>query len=275
MLDRLQTTTRSGPPSALARNTVIGAILVLVVAGYVATAGGPVLLSNHPLVFIGLSSINRNLALASHDLSSWSYYLVGFLRLMAPDPLFFLLGRWYGDAGVRWLERRSPTYGRLVAQLERWFHQARYPFVLVMPNNPVSLFAGASTMSWGAFLAADVVGTVGRLYLIRRFSEVFEDLLKPIREFISDYRIPLLVVSVVAVVVTIVMEARAGRGQIEDLVHFDEEIEEAVDELEADAAAAVDDDERSAEDVRSVGGDASADGARRDGDRDPGGPSPR
>lgn len=214
---------------------MVGAILVLVLAGYVATGGFSVLLSEHPLVFIGLSSTNRNLALASADLSTWSFYLVGFLRLMAPDPLFFLLGRWYGDAGVRWLEKRSPTYGQMVASLERWFHKARYPFVAVMPNNPVSLFAGASGMGWGAFLGTAAVGTVGRLYLIRAFSKMFEDLLGPIRDFIGDYRVPLLVLSVVTVIASIAMEARAGRGQIDDLVHFDEEIDEAADELAAEA----------------------------------------
>ncbi len=234
----MEENTRTGPPSVLARNAVVGSIIVLVAAGYVATGGFSVLLSEHPLVFIGLSASNRNLALASADLSTWSFYLVGFLRLMAPDPLFFLLGRWYGDAGVRWLEKRSPTYGQMVASLERGFHKARYPFVLVMPNNPVSLFAGASGMGWGAFLGTAAVGTVGRLYLIRTFSTVFEDLLGPIRDFIGDYRTPLLVVSVVAVVASITLEARAGRGQIEDLVHFDEEIDEAAAELAAEASGA-------------------------------------
>lgn len=203
---------------------MIGALIALVLCGYVATGFFSVLLSEHPLVFIGLSSTNRNLALASGDLAAWSFYLVAFLRLLAPDPLFFLLGRWYGDSATRWMERKSPSYGQLLRQLERWFTKARYPVVMFAPNNPVCLFAGASTMTWGSFLLANVVGTMGRLVLIRTFSSVFADLLGPIRSFISDYQKPLLALSIAVVAFTIWSERRAGRDKISDLVHLDDEL---------------------------------------------------
>jgi len=219
--------THPGPPSAGVRNAVIGTLIALVVAGYVSAGLLSFLLSEHPLVFIGLSSTNRNLALASADLSAWTFYLVGFLRLLAPDPLFFLLGRWYGDGAVRWMERKSPSYGQLVRQLEQWFEKARYVMVVVAPNNPVCLFAGASTMTWSSFLVANVIGTIGRLILIRAFSSVFKDLLGPIRDFIGTYQKPLLVVSILAVGLTIWSERRAGRNQIGDLVNLEDEIAEA------------------------------------------------
>lgn len=206
------------------RNLVIGALVVLVVFGYTATGLFSYLLSEHPLVFIGLSSTNRNLALASADLSAWAFYLVAFLRLLAPDPLFFLLGRWYGNAATRWMERKSPSYGQLLRQLERWFTKARYPVVMFAPNNPVCLFAGASTMTWGSFLLANVVGTIARLVLIRTFSSVFKDLLGPIRGFISDYQKPLLVITIALVAVSIWSERRAGRDKIGDLVHLEDDL---------------------------------------------------
>lgn len=220
----MSTETHTGPPSNLARNVVIGLLIALVACGYVATGFFSVLLSEHPLVFIGLSSTNRNLALASGDLAAWSFYSVAFLRLLAPDPLFFLLGRWYGDSATRWMERKSPSYGQLMRQLETWFTKARIPVVLIAPNNPVSLFAGASSMTWGAFLITNMIGTAGRLVLIRTFSSVFEDLLGPIRGFISDYQRPLLVITLGIVAFTIWSERRAGRNKISDLVHLDEDL---------------------------------------------------
>ncbi|CAN5735868.1 hypothetical protein BH10ACT1_BH10ACT1_00780 [soil metagenome] len=216
--------TYAGPPNKATRNAVIGTLIALVVAGYVSAGLLSFLLSEHPLVFIGLSSTNRNLALASGDLAAWSFYLVAFLRLLAPDPLFFLLGRWYGDGAIRWMERKSPSYGQLMRQLEKWFEKARYVMVVVAPNNPVCLFAGASTMTWSSFLVANVIGTIGRLVLIRAFSSVFEDLLGPVRSFISDYQKPLLVVSVVLVGVSIWSERRAGRSSIGDLANIEDEI---------------------------------------------------
>ena len=217
----------------MARNVVVGALIAMVVAGYVSTAFFSVLLTHRPLVFIALSSTNRNLALASGSLSWWSFFLVGFTRLLLPDPLFFLLGRWYGDSATRWMERKSPSYGQLMRQLERWFEKARYVMVVVMPNNPVCLFAGASTMTWTSFLVANVIGTIGRLILIRAFASVFADLLGPIRHFIGVYQKPLLVVSVVLVGYTIWSERRAGRSQIGDLANIEEEIDEIDAEMEA------------------------------------------
>lgn len=219
--------THPGPPNKTVRNLLIGGLIALVVAGYVAAGLLSFLLSEHPLVFIGLSSSNRNLALASGSLSAWSFYLVAFLRLLAPDPLFFLLGRWYGDAATRWMEQKSPSYGQLLRQLERWFEKARYLVVVIAPNNPVCLFAGASTMTWASFLVANVAGTIGRLVLIRLFSSAFENPLGAVRGFISDYQKPLLVVSIGLVAFTIWSERRAGRDSIGDLVHIDEDMAEA------------------------------------------------
>jgi membrane protein DedA with SNARE-associated domain len=208
------------------RNLVIGALVSLVVAGYVAAGFLSYLLTEHPLAFIALSSSNRNLALASGDLSAWSFFVVAFVRLLAPDPLFFLLGRWYGDAATRWMERKSPSYGQLMRQIERWFTKARYAAVVIAPNNPVCLLAGASTMAWAPFLVANVVGTIGRLVLIRLFSGAFENPLGAVRGFIGDYQKPLLVITLALVAFSIWSERRAGRDRIGDLVHLDDEIAE-------------------------------------------------
>ncbi len=160
-----------GPPSTAARNLVVGTLIAFVVASNLGNVFLSVLVTERPLVFIGLNAQNRNLALASGELSAWSFYLVGFLRLVAPDPLFFLLGRWYGDAAIRWMERKAPAYGELLRMLERGFDKARFVVVAIAPNNPVSLFAGAAGMSFAAFMVANVVGTIGRLVLIRAFSD--------------------------------------------------------------------------------------------------------
>lgn len=217
--------THPGPPNRAVRNLVIGALVTLVVAGYVAAGFLSYLLTEHPLVFIGLSSSNRNLALASADLSAWSFYLVALVRLLASDPFFFLLGRWYGDGAVRWMERKSPSYGQLLRQLERWFEKARYLVVVIAPNNPVCLFAGASTMAWAPFLVANAVGTIGRLVLIRLFSSAFENPLGAVRDFIGDYQRPLLVVTLALVAFSIWSERRGGgRDRIGDLVHLEDDI---------------------------------------------------
>ncbi|MCB0977014.1 MAG: VTT domain-containing protein [Acidimicrobiales bacterium] len=222
--EEAETVLRTGPPSRLARNLVIGTLIAFVIASNLGNAFLSVLVDERPLLFIALNAQNRNLALASGLLDPWSFYVVGFLRLLAPDPLFFLLGRWYGDSAISWMERKAPAYGQLLRQLERWFDKARIPIVAFAPNNPICLFAGASGMSWSSFLAANVVGTVGRLFLIRTFSNWFEGPLGSLREFIADYRWPLLAVSIALVVLSSVADRRGGRDGITDLATMDEDI---------------------------------------------------
>src|SRR6266508_4942933 len=90
---------------------VISAALIgLVVAGYVGDALAPTLVDTHPLVLLLLNPRIRNLVLITNQLDTATYYVAGTLRLVLSDPLFYLVGYSYGDAAVRWTERRAPTY---------------------------------------------------------------------------------------------------------------------------------------------------------------------
>ena len=180
---------------------------------------------------------NRSLALASGELSAWSFYLVGFIRLTLPDPFFFLLGRWYGDAAIEWMERKAPSYGELLRSLERGFNRARLAVVAIAPNNPVCLFAGAAGMSVLAFSVANVIGTIARLVLIRVFSDAFKGPLGSVRNFIGHYQIPLLVLSVTLVLFSLWRDRKGGRAGIGDLTHLPTDIEEIEHELDVEEAS--------------------------------------
>lgn len=226
---------RPGPPSAAARNAVVAILVALVVAANLGNVLFASLVNGHPLALIAMNPSNRNLALASGNLDALSFYVVGFVRLLLPDPFFFLLGRWYGDASIRWMERKAPSYGELLRGLERWFDKARFAVVAIAPNNPVCLFAGAAGMSFGAFAVANVVGTAVRLVLIRAFSSAFEDLLGPVRDFIGEYRWPITAISIVLVGLTLMNDRGGGRDGIGDLVNLEEGIAEAEAELQGEA----------------------------------------
>lgn len=225
----------AGPPSKAARNATIGFLVLLVVLSNLGNVLFASFVKEHPGWLIAMNASNRNLALASNNLDAAAFYLIGFARLFAPDLFFFWIGRWYGDAAIRWMERKAPTYGELLRQLEHWFDKARFVVVAIAPNNPVCLFAGAAGMSYGAFLTANVVGTIGRLILIRAFSSVFKDLLGSITSFIADYRWPITALSIVLVGVTIWSDRRGGRDGIGDLVHLEEGMAEAEEELGEEA----------------------------------------
>ena len=112
--------------------------------------------------------------LTTNQLDALSYYGVASLRLLVSDPLFFLLGMWYGDAAIRWVERKWASQGEMLRWFERAFGKAAYPLVFLAPNNPICLFAGASGMAIPVFLVLNVSGTFARLYAIRVLGATFE-----------------------------------------------------------------------------------------------------
>src|SRR5918994_759686 len=162
-------------PSRRALTAIVVPLVTLVVLGYVGDASAATLVDRHPAWLIALNARNRNLALATNYLDAWTYYGIGTVRLLISDPLFFLLGYWYGDAAVAWMERRTKTWGQLLRQGERWFGKAAYPLIFVAPNNPICLFAGAAGMPLRAFFAVNLAGTLTRLYLIRLLDDELDD----------------------------------------------------------------------------------------------------
>lgn len=219
------------PPSAHTLKLLAIPIVALIVLSNVGDALAPKLVDTHPLQLLAMNARNRNLILVTNNLDATSYYVVGTLRLLVSDPLFFLIGYWYGDTALAWMDRRTKTYGQMVRQVEGWFGHAAYPLVFLAPNNFICLFAGAAGMSVAGFFVANVSGTIARLYLIRRLGEAFEAPIDDVLGFIGDHRTPLLVASIVLFTAVMVNELRQTKDEVEALAEAVED-----DEPEDDAS---------------------------------------
>lgn len=204
-------------------------VAVMVVMTQVADALWPDLVSSNPELLIGLSARNRYLVLVAGRIPEWSYYLIGTVRLLAPDPFLFALGWFYGPAALRWMERRTPTVGQMMRTIERYFVRFGHPLVVILPNNYVCIIAGAARMAPWLFAVLNVTGTVGRLVLVRVVGDVFQSPIDSVLGWVSDYRIPLLVVSVGFVALSSANEARRGRKEIDALRQMEEEAEAGLD----------------------------------------------
>jgi len=211
---------RRGPLALL-----IAPIIAMIICGYVADALWPTLVEEHPLWLLGLSARNRYAVLVVNRIDVWAYYLVGTGRLLLPDPLFFALGWFYGPAALRWMERRTPSVGSMMRRLERWFARFGHPLVVIMPNNYVCLIAGAAQMSPLMFAFLNVTGTVGRLALLQVVGDVFSGPIDWVLGVVSDYRLPLMAISIVTVGIMAGAELRRGRKEIEGLQELDRSTE--------------------------------------------------
>ncbi len=213
------------PPGKHTLKVLAVPIVGLIILSNVGNALAPDLVNRHPLQLIAMNSSNRNLILVTNQLDAVSYYLVGCLRLLVADPLFFLIGYWYGDTALQWMEERTKTFGRTLRQWERWFGKAAYPIVFIAPNQYICMFAGAAGMSAVGFFATNIAGTLTRLYLIRRLGATFESPIDRVLDFIGDYRTPLLIASIALFAFTTVNELRRGKGELDSLA-------DAVDDAE-------------------------------------------
>jgi membrane protein DedA with SNARE-associated domain len=212
----------AGRPNRSRLVLVVAPIVALVVAAYVGDALTTTWADRHPLLLVLLNARSRVLVLVTNQLDPVTYYLAAGLRLLASDPLFYILGRWYGDAMVVWVEKRSKTFGEQVRLYERAFAKAAYPLVFIAPNPYICLFAGASGMRLGAFFSINIIGTVVRLYLIRRVGEAFDEPIQAVLRFFARYRLPLFVISVGLVVFIVWNDRRQGKSEIGSMLELTE-----------------------------------------------------
>jgi membrane protein DedA with SNARE-associated domain len=215
---------RWAPDPRRAVPLLVGPIVVMIVMTNLGNIFWPTLVNDRAGLLLLLNSQNRYLALATNHLDPLPYYGIGMLRLLLPDPFFYLLGWWYGESVLRWVEEKSDTYGSTLRMLERWFDRASWVIVAVFPNNYVCLIAGTAGMSPVLFAVLNVVGTAGRLVLFRIFGLAFADQLDAITNFIGNYRWPLTILSFLGVAVVVIRDYRRGGGQLEQLRDLEEEI---------------------------------------------------
>ncbi|HEX9994073.1 MAG TPA: hypothetical protein VGB14_14190 [Acidimicrobiales bacterium] len=221
---------RRTPPRRLLPLLVVP-LVALVIASNVGDALAPTLVNEHPVWLMALNARNRNLVLVVNNVEPLVYFVVGTVRLLVSDPLFYLLGFFYGDAAVKWAERRAPSVGEVLRWIEKAFSKAAWPLVFLAPNNYICLFAGSAGMTPAVFLVLNVTGTIARLWLIKITGEAFEAPLTDLLGFIRDYQWPLTALAFAMVAGSWVLQRLRGKDEIGALVRLEEELDQEEDLL--------------------------------------------
>lgn len=212
-------------PSRRTLTLIVGPIIAVVVIGTLGNMFHPTLLENHPLLLVAMEPRNRYLLLVADKVSFIPFLLVATIRRLISDPLFYLLGYLYGDAGVRWIERKMGDSSGLVRGMERGFAKAAPLMVFLFPGAIVCVLAGATGMSPVLFLILNVAGTITVVSLMYRFAEFFDGPLGAINGFYADNNKLLTIISVVATVLWLIMQRRQGKSEIESISSIEKELE--------------------------------------------------
>jgi membrane protein DedA with SNARE-associated domain len=183
----------SAPPVPIRRARLailLGVIGALIVASNVGTILSATLVRDHPVALLALSARNRHLLLTvAAGIGALPYVLVGFARLVAPAVAFYLLGRWYGDRGLRWLERQAGGTPASIRWVEKGFDRAAIPILFLMPgSNLVCLLAGARLMTARTFAWVLVTGILARLAFFWFMGKAFQDPLETVLDWLTKYQ---------------------------------------------------------------------------------------
>src|SRR5215213_10947599 len=205
-------------PSRRTLVLLVAHIVVITTMGFVASAFTPTLATRHPLLMIALDARNRFLVLARRvDLVP--FVIVAVLRRSFSDPLFYLLGRFYGDGALRWLQKKGGG-GDLVPLTEKLFKRAGYPMVFAFPGAIVCALAGQTGMSPVGFVVTNLAGTLTAVFAVRRFSSTIASPVEGVLDFFSRNLVVTTAVSIGLVVLSLVL------NRVQDKLDLD------LDELE-------------------------------------------
>jgi membrane protein DedA with SNARE-associated domain len=217
-------------PSSRASLTLLVVPMVAVTAvAQVGDALAPTLLVEHPLLLVAMIPRTRYLVLTAPLVDVVPFFVVGLVRLVLTDPVFFAFGRRYGDVGIRWIERKSGS-PRTVQTAERWFRKASHPIVAVAPNNLVCVLAGATGMRTAPFLVLNLGGTAVRMALVVWVGDAFSDQLLDVTDFVGRYRWWLTGISVSLVTISVWRARHTGRSEIETVGEVEAELTEMAED---------------------------------------------
>ena len=196
-------------PSRRTLVLLVTPIVVISTMGIIATAFTPALASRHPLLLIALDARNRFLVLA-REVDLVPFVLVAVLRRSFSDPLFYLLGRFYGKSALRWLEKKGGG-GQLVVLTEKFFSRAAYPMVFFFPGAIVCALAGQTGMAPVGFLITNLAGTLTAVLAVRVFSDAISSPVEGLLDFFDRNIVVTTTVTVCLVVLSVMLNRAQGK----------------------------------------------------------------
>ena len=190
------------------RSLLVGVPLAVIAASAViGNALAPALVVSHPLVLLALNTTTRHLVLTSTTVDFIPYLVVGLGRRLLEDPFLFLLGRWYGDDAIGWVDAKIGG-GRSLRWVQRNFHRVGWLLVAIAPGGVVCVLAGASQMSPAVFLVLNLAGTVATIVVLRRFGDVFAGPVDATVAFVAANVVVLTAVSVAVTAAYVILRRR-------------------------------------------------------------------
>jgi membrane protein YqaA with SNARE-associated domain len=202
-------------------------ILVMVAANQIANATWATLIEDQPYRLLALNSSNKYLIGTTPNTALTWVMVISTLRLLAPDPLFWMIGHLYKERAEHWARRVFPGMNTMFDQFDAdkgGFVRILDALLVIMPNNPVCLLAGVAGVRFRRMMALSIIGTIGRILVFRLIGRVFEDEIESLLDLVAKYQTWFQRISIALVVVFVAWQFFGRRGLIGGVEDLDEEL---------------------------------------------------
>jgi hypothetical protein len=174
-----------------------------------------------------MSSNTTRMLLVQPLVPAHVFFGLAIARPLLLVPLYFCFGRCYGDAALRWTERKLGPDSRVVPIIERYFRKFSYALVAWSPNGLVSVMAGATRMRPARFFTIAAVGTLVKVTLVYYLGDALAAPLHDIADFVGKYQWYLTPVTFSLVAIQLLRRRKRDRLPIETVEEFEHELEDA------------------------------------------------
>jgi membrane protein DedA with SNARE-associated domain len=222
------------PPQRFSNRTRLTLFLVPIALAFssaqVAKAMWPTLLTEAPWTLLAMSSSTTRMLLVQPLVPAHVFFGLALARPLLLVPLYFFFGRCYGDAALRWVERKLGPDSRAIPRIEHYFRRFSYALVAWSPNGAVSVMAGATRMRARTFFLVAAIGTLVKVTAVYYLGDALSAPLHDIADFVGRYQWYLTPITFVLVAIQLVNRRRKNRLPIQTVDEFEEEFDEDLDE---------------------------------------------
>ncbi|MEY2779939.1 MAG: hypothetical protein RL623_1119 [Actinomycetota bacterium] len=171
------------------RKAVLTFTTMLFVIGTIGSNIGPALVDNHPSLVLALSSRNRNLFGSVPYIDVIPYAAIGFIRILIAGIALYLVGRWYGEKALGWVEGNLGELPAVYHWTEKAVDKGGWVALVLMPgSNVVCLLLGHKHMEAKRFIPLLSIGIVIKLIVLRLGGDQFEDQIRSFLSAIEQYQ---------------------------------------------------------------------------------------
>ena len=171
------------------RKAVLTFTTLLFVIGTIGSNIGPALVDNHPSLVLALSSRNRNLFGSVPYIDVIPYAAIGFVRILIAGIALYLVGRWYGEKALGWVEGNLGELPAIYRWTEKAVDKGGWVALVLMPgSNVVCLLLGHKRMDAKRFVPLLSIGIVIKLIVLRLGGDQFEDQIRSFLSAIEQYQ---------------------------------------------------------------------------------------